>query len=70
MSIDPEGPAARAGLLVGDIIAKWNTEPVMSVREVMRQLGPQSVGASVDLQLLRGGAPTNLTITLGERPLT
>jgi len=70
VSIDPEGPAARAGLLVGDIITKWNAEPVTSVREVMRRLGPQSADASVDLQLLRGGAPTNLTITLGERPLT
>src|SRR5262249_11005084 len=70
VSIDPEGPAASAGLLVGDIITKWNGEPVASVREVMRRLGPQSAGANVDLQLLRGGRTTNLTVTLGERPLT
>jgi len=70
VSIDPQGPAARAGLLVGDIITKWSGEPVTSVREVMRRLGPQSAGATVDLLLLRGGAPTNLTVTLGERPLT
>jgi hypothetical protein len=36
----------------------------------MRRLGPQSAGASVDLQLLRAGAPANLKITIGERPLT
>jgi S1-C subfamily serine protease len=70
VSIDPDGPAARAGLLVGDIITKWNTEPVSSVREVMRRLGPQSAGSSVDLELLRGGAPANLKIAIGERPLT
>jgi S1-C subfamily serine protease len=70
VSIDPKGPAAGAGLLVGDIITKWNAEPVASVREVMRRLGPQSAGVSVDLQLLRGGAERNLTVTLGERPLS
>jgi S1-C subfamily serine protease len=70
VSIDPDGPAARVGLLVGDIITAWNAEPVIQVREVMRRLGPQSAGASVDLQLLRAGAPANLKITIGERPLT
>jgi S1-C subfamily serine protease len=70
VSIDPEGPASRAGLVVGDIITAWNGKPVVQVREVMRLLGPDSVGTSVDLQLLRAGAPTNLKVTIGERPLT
>jgi S1-C subfamily serine protease len=70
VSIDPAGPAARSGLLVGDIITAWNARPVAQVREVMRMLGPDSVGASVDLQLLRGGAAANLKLTLGERPLS
>jgi S1-C subfamily serine protease len=69
-SIDPEGPATRAGLLVGDIITAWNASPVMHVREVMRLLGPDSVGSTVDLRLLRAGAPADLKITIGERPLT
>jgi S1-C subfamily serine protease len=70
VSIDPAGPAARSGLLVGDIITAWNARPVAQVREVMRLLGPDSVGASVDLQLLRGGAAADLKLTLGERPLS
>jgi len=70
VSIDPEGPGARAGLLVGDIITAWNAKPVDRLREVMQLLGPQSVGTSVDLQLLRGGAPANLTVVIGGRPLT
>jgi S1-C subfamily serine protease len=70
VSIDPEGPASRAGLVVGDIITAWNGKPVMQVREVMRLLGPDSVGTSVELQLLRAGASTSLKVTIGERPLT
>ena len=69
VSIDPAGPAVRAGLLVGDIITAWNGEPVTHVRELMRRLGSDSVGASVDLQLLRGGETANLKVTIGERPL-
>jgi S1-C subfamily serine protease len=67
VSIDPDGPAARAGLLVGDIVTTWNAKPVERVREVMRFLSPDSVGHPVDLGLLRGGAPTALKIVIGER---
>ena len=69
VSIDPDGPAARAGLLVGDIITTWNAKPIDRVRDVMHLLGMDSVGATVDLQLIRGGAPTTLKVALGERPV-
>ena len=69
-SLDPEGPAARAGLLVGDVITAWNETPVERTRDVMRLLGPDSVGKSVELKLVRGGAPSVVKITVGERPLT
>ena len=69
VSIDPDGPAARSGLLVGDIVTAWNGKPIDRVREVIRWLGPDSVGGSVDLQLLRGGASTALKVVIGERPL-
>ena len=69
-SLDPEGPAARASLLVGDVITAWNETPVERTRDVMRLLGPDSVGKSVELKLVRGGAPSAVKITVGERPLT
>ena len=69
VNIDPDGPAARAGLLVGDIVMTWNAKPIDRVRDVMHLLGADSVGTTVDLQLIRGGAPTSLKIILGERPV-
>jgi S1-C subfamily serine protease len=69
VSIDPEGPAARAGLLVGDIVMTWNAKPVDRVREVMQFLGADSAGSTVDLGLIRGGAPTAVKIVIGERPV-
>jgi S1-C subfamily serine protease len=67
VSLDPGGPAARAGLMVGDIVTAWNAQPVDRVREVMRLLSPESVGRTVDLGLMRGGAPVALKIVIGER---
>lgn len=69
VSIDQEGPAARAGLLVGDIITAWNETPVERARDVMRLLGPDSVGKIVALKLLRGGVSSTVQVTIGERPL-
>jgi S1-C subfamily serine protease len=68
VGIDPAGPAAKAGLLVGDIITRWNGQSVARVREVMRLLSPESVASTVTLGLLRGGEKAEKTITIGERP--
>ena len=65
----PQGPAVRAGLLVGDIMTAWNEAPVERARDVMRLLGSDSVGKSVALTVLRGGAAINVNVTIGERPL-
>jgi S1-C subfamily serine protease len=69
VSIDPEGPSRRAGLLLGDIVTAWNGTPIARVREVMQLLGPESVGTTVDLSLTRGGAPAALKVVVGERPV-
>jgi S1-C subfamily serine protease len=69
VSVDPVGPSARAGLLVGDIITTWSGKPIDRVREVFRLLGPESIGSTVALGLLRGGSPTELPVVIGERPV-
>ncbi|UFZ05223.1 S1C family serine protease [Bradyrhizobium ontarionense] len=68
MSIDKNGPAAAAGLRQGDVITSLNGEPFRGMRALMRELGPGSVGAAVDVAALRGGEPMKLTLTIGERP--
>jgi S1-C subfamily serine protease len=70
VSIDPQGPAARAGLVVGDIVTAWNGKPIDRVREIMRLLGPDSVGSTVELEVLRAGATTPVKVVVGERALT
>ena len=69
VSLDPDGPSARAGMLVGDIVTAWDGRPIERGREIMRLLGPESVGRTVDLSLIRGGAPAALKVVIGERPV-
>jgi S1-C subfamily serine protease len=68
ISIDPRGPAAPAGVRIGDIITHWNGTPLTRVRELMRELGAESVGRAAEPRLLRGDAEVVLKVTLGERP--
>jgi S1-C subfamily serine protease len=69
VSLDPAGPSARAGMLVGDIVTAWSGKPIDRVREVFRLLGPESIGSTVALGVMRGGAPTELKVVIGERPV-
>jgi len=68
ISVDEDGPGHSAGIRQGDILVRWNTEPIPSVRHIYRLLGPESVGQSVDLGILRAGEHMSLSVELRERP--
>ena len=70
MSVDPNGPGAAAGVRQGDVIIKWNDQPIQGVRTLLRTLGPATVGSTVKLALRRGGEPAEVHLTVGERPET
>lgn len=68
MSIEPGGPGDACGARQGDVIVAWNGEAVSGLRELLRGLGPGSVGRAIVLGVRRGGQPLELTLTIGERP--
>jgi S1-C subfamily serine protease len=70
MSVDKSGPSAAAGIRQGDVIVGWNDEKISGVRQLLRSLGPDSVGQVVDLLVRRGGEPMRFKMTIGERPET
>ena len=69
MSLDPAGPSAHAGMLVGDIVTTWNGKEIGRVRDVFRRLGSESIGSTVAMGVIRGGAPTQIQVVIGERPV-
>jgi S1-C subfamily serine protease len=68
VGVEAGGPAAAAGLLLGDLVTAWDGTPLRSVREVMARLDPDSVGREVALGLWRAGAACEARVVLGERP--
>jgi S1-C subfamily serine protease len=68
MQVTASGPAAKAGILAGDILVTVGGAPATRPREIARQLGPESVGKLVELRLLRSGAPLAVSATVTARP--
>lgn len=68
ISVDQDGPGHSAGIRQGDILIRWNADAVPSVRHVYRLLGPESVGQSVDLGIVRAGEHMTLAVEIRERP--
>jgi len=66
--VAPDGPAARAGVLIGDITLAFDGTPVAAPEDLLDLLTGSRVGQTATLQLLRGGSPTDVQVTIGARP--
>ena len=67
LSVEPDGPAGRAGIVLGDVLAALDGKAVTDTGEVQEFLGSEYVGKAVKASLVRGGEPAEVTITIGER---
>ena len=68
VSLEPEGPAARAGLLLGDVLTALEGTPLHDPGDVTAAIAGRPVGSAVRVSLIRGGSPLDVSVTLGERP--
>jgi S1-C subfamily serine protease len=69
LSVEPDGPAASAGLLVGDVIVKLGGRPTEDVDDLVDALwATDVVGRTLDLDLVRGGELVKADVLIGERP--
>ena len=65
--LEEGGPAEKGGLLVGDILVAVSGQPVGDPDDLFSALGGDSVGKAIALELLRGGRPETIQVTVGER---
>jgi S1-C subfamily serine protease len=63
-----DSPAAHAGMLIGDVLIALGGTRVEHHDDVLAVLGRTPVGGTLEAELVRGGARTTLTVTVGERP--
>jgi S1-C subfamily serine protease len=68
IGVTKDGPAAQAGVLMGDILTAVDGAGVGSPWQLAEVLGPESVGCQVQLRLIRAGQVQVLTATVGARP--
>jgi S1-C subfamily serine protease len=68
MSVVAEGPAARAGILAGDIVLNIDGTSTHRFRNIARHFGSDSIGRKADLRLIRSGAVITVPVTIAERP--
>jgi len=67
LTVEPEGPADRAGLMIGDVLVSLGGQPLQSIEELLGYLGDEKVGTQVQARVLRAGEVREVPITLGKR---
>ena len=67
--VTPGTGAAEAGLQPGDLVVSIDGVPVQSGGDLAAQIQTHQPGDSVDLEVVRDGAPSTISVTLGERPV-
>jgi S1-C subfamily serine protease len=65
--LEENGPAQRGGLFVGDTIVAVGGQPVSDPDDLFAALHSDTVGKPIAVEVLRGGKPETVTVTVGER---
>jgi S1-C subfamily serine protease len=68
VNVEPDSPADRGGVLIGDILVALDSHPVRDPGDVLAALGGERIGQVVSLRLVRGGRAETASVTVGERP--
>jgi serine protease Do len=63
-----DGPAAKAGIVSGDVITGVNGHGVKDARDLAKQIGSMTPGATIKLTVWRKGEEQSISLTLGELP--
>ncbi len=63
--VDEKGPAKTAGLEVGDVIVRFNGNPVKASSDLPRIVASTPVGQKVDVVIVRKGEEQTKAVTLG-----
>lgn len=67
-SVQPETPAAEAGLREGDVIKTLNGEPIETYTKFRTKIATSKPGTEISLGIIRNNQSQTLDVTLGELP--
>ncbi len=67
VGVEEGSPAGRGGLMIGDILATLDGQPVEDTEDLLVLLTGDRVGREVEVRVIRGGELQTLQVTVGER---
>lgn len=67
VAVDDQGPAAKAGVVRGDILLAINEVPVNTIADLMTALDGVEAGATITLQVQHGDDVTEYAVETGEQ---
>jgi S1-C subfamily serine protease len=67
VGVQPDGPAATAGLVLGDVLLAIDGHSLADLSQLHAQLTEERIGREVTLRLLRGGEPRDVAVVVGAR---
>ena len=67
VSVEPDSPADKAGITLGDTILKLGDEVIKQMDDLLAALSHERVATETTLQLLRGGETIERGVKIGER---
>ena len=67
LSLEPDGPAAKAGVLIGDVLVSLGGTAVTDTDDIQSVLEGHAVGQKIEAGVVRGGAAVTIGIVVGER---
>ncbi|GIK67677.1 MAG: serine protease [Chloroflexota bacterium] len=67
VAVEPNSPAEKGGLMLGDVIVALDGHPVRVPDELLAGLTGDKVGKDAKIKLVRGGQIHEVTVTVGER---
>jgi S1-C subfamily serine protease len=68
LMVEPEGPADKAGVLIGDILVGVGDKTIEHPEDLQKYSDSGVIGKQTTAKFIRGGVIKDLSITVGERP--
>jgi S1-C subfamily serine protease len=68
VGVEPESPADKGGLLLGDVLVAIDGAAVADADDLMAALGGDRIGRTVTVRVVRAGEVREMPITIAERP--
>jgi S1-C subfamily serine protease len=66
VSVEPDGPAERGGLTLGDTIVALDGQPTRHLDDLLGLLGGERAGKPVTVRIVRAGQMQQVQVTVGE----